>query len=74
MLDFYQNLNINSGMLSDIESEKNSLSNCGSAGKVKGETLSNIWELTFETQHDHFVAVFTKCMILNASADGKEFN
>lgn len=31
MLDFYQNLNINSGMLSDIDSDKNTLG-CGAAG------------------------------------------
>jgi hypothetical protein len=32
MLDFYHNLNINSGMLNDIDSDKNSLS-CMQAGK-----------------------------------------
>lgn len=33
MLDFYQNLNINSGMLQDQCLEKNSLTGCGQAGK-----------------------------------------
>lgn len=29
MLDFYQNLNINSGIISDIESDKNNTLSCG---------------------------------------------
>lgn len=40
MLDFYQNLNINSGMLQDQCSEKNSLG-CGQAGNG----LTNLCEL-----------------------------
>lgn len=35
MLDFYQNLNINTGILQEQCSEKNSLTGCGQAGKLE---------------------------------------
>jgi hypothetical protein len=43
MLDFYQNLNINSGLLQDQCPEKNSLG-CGQAGKL-AQTRSILDEL-----------------------------
>lgn len=35
MLDFYQNLNINTGILQDHCPEKHSLTGCGQAGKTR---------------------------------------